>query len=109
MVVWSSAAAERSMRPDRKVDNKGRLRFTLEEMENVAIRLAIEHMRSVDPSGSSLCLGAVPDKGAPKSRCSKHPVVWSVGFVWHAPEVVLDGGDLWVQVNVETQSAVVKH
>jgi hypothetical protein len=58
---------------------------------------------------SARCIGAFADAFTQRSASSKHPVVWSVGFVFHPPDVVMDGGELFVAVNLETRAATTTH
>lgn len=48
------------------------------------------------------CLGAIP-AATPQGASSKHPTVWSVCFVFSPPEIVMDGGELFVLVDLETE------
>jgi hypothetical protein len=47
----------------------------------------------------------MPDGLEPKSSASKHPVAWIVVFApCQSHEVVMDGGELFVKVNIETKA-----
>jgi hypothetical protein len=85
-----------------------RLRFTLKEAEAEATRLAAEFIAARPGYSSARCKGAVPDRCAPRSRSSKHPLTWLVCFVFHPPEVIMDGGELFVAVNLETGVVTIK-
>jgi hypothetical protein len=73
-----------------------RLRLNREQAAAEAKRLALEYIATLPNAQSARCLCAVPDIFAPRSHASKFPVVWSVGFVFHPPDVVMDGGELFV-------------
>jgi hypothetical protein len=85
-----------------------RLRFTREEAEAEATRLATEYVRGLPGAESMRCVRAHPDSMAPKSRTSKHPVVWKVVFVFHDSTVLMDGGELFVSVDLETEAVSLK-
>lgn len=81
-----------------------RLRFTLEEARGEAERLAIEYVKKMPNTEKARMIhGAAPSLSEPKSSASKFPVIWSVAFVFHPPDVVMDGGELIVRVNIETK------
>ena len=79
-----------------------RIRLTREEMRDEAIRLASEFVAQLPYAESARFKGAGPDTSSPTSDASKFPIVWNVAFVFHPPDVVMDGGELFVTVNVET-------
>ena len=80
-----------------------RLRFTLAEAEEEATRLATEYVTRQPNTENARLHHVSPVKSAPKSAASKHPVVWCVSFVFHPPDVIIDGGELMLDVNVETK------
>jgi hypothetical protein len=82
-----------------------RLRFTREEAEAEATRLATEFVSGMAGAECARCLGAFPDRMMPKTSSSKHPVVWVVAFVFHPPDVIVDGGEIFVTVNLQTKVA----
>ncbi len=82
-----------------------RLRFTREEAAAEATRRATEFVAGLPGGESGRCTGAFPDPFAIRSRNTKHPVSWVVRFVFHPPEVIQDGGDLLIAVNLETGAA----
>jgi hypothetical protein len=84
-----------------------RLRFTLADAEAEATRLATEFVTRLPHSASARHVRTVPDGTAPQSSSSKHPVAWCVMFVYHPLEVVMDGGELFVAVNLETKTAYI--
>lgn len=85
-----------------------RLRFTREEAEAEAIRLATEFVAGVPGAESYQCQKASPDKRQPKNLCSKHPIYWLVTFVPPPePGVVIDGGELFVSVDLETKTVAI--
>jgi hypothetical protein len=79
-----------------------RLRFTRAEAEGEAIQRATEVVATL-PSGKSVqCVGAFPDWTAAPSRSSKHPVAWVAIFT--TPGDIMDGGELFVTVNLDTNT-----
>jgi hypothetical protein len=84
------------------------LRFTRRQAEAEAICLSTEFVSDLPDAASSRCIGAYADEMAPKSRSTKIPVVWVVGFVFHPPEVVMDGGELFVTVDLETKVVAIR-
>jgi hypothetical protein len=68
--------------------------------------LATEFVAAMPGAESARCIGASAGLFTPRSASSKHPVVWSVGFVFHPPDVVMDGGELFVSVNLETKTVI---
>jgi hypothetical protein len=86
-----------------------RLRFTRADAEAEATRLALEFVAGLPGCGSDRCVGAFPDTSAPRSRASKHPVAWLV--VFKAPQlagVVMDGGEMFVSVNLQTNAIAIR-
>jgi len=80
-----------------------RLRYTRAQAEAEAILLATEFVSGLPGAVSGRCTGAHPDRMAPMSGSTKHPVVWVVIFAFHPPEVLMDGGELSLTVNLETK------
>ncbi len=80
-----------------------RLGFTRAEAEAEAVRLATEFVAGLPGAASARCIGASADRSRSRSATGKHPVAWSVGFVFHPPGVVMDGGELFVAVDLETK------
>jgi hypothetical protein len=85
-----------------------RLRFTREEAEAEATRLAIEFVAGLPGAASGRCTRTYPDSMAPTSRSSKHPVAWVVVFIFHPLEVRMDGGELFVTVDLETKAVAIR-
>ena len=86
-----------------------RLRFTRAEAEAEAIRLATAFVASLPGAESEQCVGAVPDSMAAPSRSSKHPVAWIVIFKASQPSgVMMDGGELFIVVNLETNRVAIR-
>ena len=81
-----------------------RLRFTREEAKAEATRLATEFVARLPGTEASRCLGARPDGRLPKSRSSKHPVNWIVTFTFWPSDVVVDGGELDISVDLESKT-----
>ena len=82
-----------------------RLRFTREEAESEAKRLATEFLTGLSGAQSAQCSGAHPDPRVPNRPSSKHPVAWLVYFIPSAsdPNAVVDG-EACVSVNLETRA-----
>jgi hypothetical protein len=86
-----------------------RLRFTRAEAEGEALRLATEFVAKLPGSESDRCVGIVPDAMTPQSNASKHPVVWVAIFKTPQPHgEVMDGGELFVTVNLETNTVNIR-
>ncbi len=85
-----------------------RLRFTRAEAEAEATRRATQLVSGIPGAASSRCIGAIPDPLAPRGRSTKHPVSWIVAFVFHPPEVIIDGGELFVAVDLETGAVAIR-
>jgi len=87
----------------------GRLRFTREEAQLEAARRASEFVSGL-PSCTGLRLrGTHPDTTAPQSRASKHPVAWIVVFSLDLPDgTVMDGGELFVAVNLDSGAGAIR-
>ena len=82
-----------------------RIRLTREQDRIEAIRLATQLVVELPGLGAARCTGANPDLFALKSKASKIPVAWQVCFVFHPPEAGIDGGELFVAVDLETREA----
>jgi hypothetical protein len=86
-----------------------RLRFTREEAEAEAMRRASEFVSVLPGASTDQCVGAYPDTTAMRSRSSKHPVAWLVVFKTPLPPgVVMDSGELFVTVNLETNVVAIR-
>ena len=86
-----------------------RLRFTRADAEAEATRRATEFVAGLADSASYRCVRAYPDSSAAKSNSSKHPVAWIVVFVSvQPPGVVMDGGELFVVVNLEARVVAIR-
>ena len=85
-----------------------RLRYTLEQARARAERLAVDYAADQAWWNERMeLLGAQPVAGAVQGTSSKHPTVWSIGFKPRLPgTTVMDGGDVWVRVDLETESVV---
>jgi hypothetical protein len=79
-----------------------RLWFTRAEAQAEAKRRATEFVAGLPGGASARYIGASPDPFAHRSRCTKHSVSWVVAFKFHPPEMIMDGGDLLVTVDLET-------
>lgn len=80
-----------------------RLRYTLSQAKEEATRLATEYAQRQPWFSQARIKGTVPIASAPKSGSSKFPVMWSVVFVFHDPDIIMDGGELFLDVNIETK------
>jgi hypothetical protein len=93
----------------RKSNHVPRLRFTRAEAEEKAIRLATKFVAGLSGYESDRCAGAVPASSDMQSTSSKHPVVWVVMFRTPQPlGIVMDGGELFVTVNLETNAVSIR-
>ena len=80
-----------------------RLRYTRAEAEAEATRRATALIARTPGLSSCRCIRALPDPFAPAGHASKHPVAWVVLFAAPLPPGhVIDGGELFVNVNLET-------
>ncbi len=81
-----------------------RIRYSLADAEEEAKRLAIDYVQNTAkwPGAVFKCVGT--SRLSRHSSSSKHPVEWVVFFELPWPEgVVVDGGDLMFDVNIETK------
>jgi hypothetical protein len=87
----------------------GRLRFTREQAQLEAARRASEFVYGL-PSCTGLKLrGTHPDTTVPQSVASKHPLAWVVVFSLDLPDgAVIDGGELFVAVNLESGAVAIR-
>jgi hypothetical protein len=87
----------------------GRLRFTREDAQHEAARRASEFVSGL-PSCKGLRLrGTHPDTTVPQSSASKHPVAWVVVFSLDLPDgAVMDGGELFVAVNLDSGAVAIR-
>lgn len=82
-----------------------RLRYSREEAQAEAVRWAKAFIAEWPDGGQWRFLRAFPNSLAPTSETSKHPVAWFVLFAPVPPEDgVVDGGELWVAVDLESGS-----
>ena len=82
-----------------------RLRYTLAEAKEEATRRAIKFIAGRSDRDSFLYRGTYPDSFALRSQASKHPVAWTVVFAPRPKEgEIIDGGELIVDVNLESGS-----
>jgi hypothetical protein len=79
----------------------GRLRFTREQAQHEAARRASEFVSGLPNCAGFRLRGTHPDTTVSPSRNSKHPVAWLVVFAFDPPGV-MDGGELFVAVNLES-------
>ncbi|MDB5389592.1 MAG: hypothetical protein JWM11_5238 [Planctomycetaceae bacterium] len=84
-----------------------RLRYSFEGALARAEQLAKEFAGRQTWGPLARCVGAAPAALEPQGSCSKHPTVWHVCFVFHAPDVAMDGGELFVLVDLETEAVSV--
>jgi len=83
-----------------------RLRFTPEQAEAEAKRLAEAYVERSPNAKGYRFRRAGADQHAPKSESTKLPVIWHAMFARDYSEgVVVDGGELVVVVNIETGEA----
>ncbi len=84
-----------------------RLRYSLAEAKQAATEIAIEAIGTLNTIHPARLVSISPDRTAPQGIASKHPTRWIVAFVCHDPEVVLDGGEIFVSVDLETKTGEV--
>lgn len=82
-----------------------RLRCSREEAKLEAIRIAEEFVARRPDAHNHRILGAHPDDDAHQVGSGKTPAVWIVTFQWHIPGCTMDGGELFVRVNVQKRHA----
>jgi hypothetical protein len=86
-----------------------RLRFSRAEAEAEATRLASEYVAGLAGTSTVRCIRAYPDATALRSHNSKHPVAWLVVFkASQPPGVVVDGGELFVAVDLDTGAVAIR-
>jgi hypothetical protein len=85
-----------------------RLRYTLDEARAEAERLAKSYVTNLSGCETLELFGSNPLLSAPRSNASKHPVQWLVSFRDPPPpDAVVDGGELILDVNVESKSVAI--
>jgi hypothetical protein len=86
-----------------------RLRFTLEQAQDEAARQAAAFVTGLPNCAGARLRGTYPDATVPQRRGSKHPVAWVAVFGFEPPDgVVMDGGELFVAVNLESGAVAVR-
>lgn len=80
-----------------------RIRFTLDESRAEATRLASEYVKTQKWFNQARFKGINPSLFAHKSPSSKFPVEWRAVYVFHGPDEIVDGGELFLDVNIETK------
>lgn len=87
----------------------GRIRFTREQAQDEAARRASDFVSGL-PNYAGLRLhGTHPDTTMPQSRNSKHPAAWLVVFAFDPPDCrVMDGGELFVAVDLESGAVAIR-
>ena len=66
--------------------------------------MALEFVHDLPERQAARFISVHADMHAPRSPCSKHPVKWRAMFVFHPPEMVVDGGEMFLEIDIETQS-----
>jgi hypothetical protein len=86
-----------------------RLRYSLVEAEAEATRLAEAFVATRSDRDQLRHRGTIPDATVAPNRNSKHPVAWVAVFApVLAGESTMDGGELFVAVDLEYGSVNVK-
>ena len=86
-----------------------RLRYSQEEAQAEATRRAEAFVAGRPDLAKWRHRGTHPDTLVPPSRASKHPVAWVAVFVPAPPDGgVIDGGELFVAVDLESGSVAVR-
>jgi len=87
----------------------GRLRFTRQQAQNEAARRASEFVSGLPGYTDFRLQGTHPDTTVPKSHNSKHPVAWLVVFRFdQRAGGVIDGGELFVAVDLESGAVAIR-
>jgi hypothetical protein len=85
-----------------------RLRFTREQARAEASRRAAEFVSARPTFAGARLRGAYPDTTVPRSHSCKHPVAWVAVFAFDPPGgTVMDGGELFVSVDLESGAVAV--
>jgi hypothetical protein len=84
-----------------------RLRYSFEEAKEVATQIATNTMQTLETSHSPRLISVSPDNTARQGTASKHPTRWIAVFVCHDPAIVLDGGETFVAVDLESRTGEV--
>jgi len=86
-----------------------RIRFTRAQAQNEASRRATEFVSELPSCTGFRLRGAHPDTTMPKSQSSKHPIAWLVVFGLDQPDgSVMDGGELFVAVDLESGAIAIR-
>jgi hypothetical protein len=90
-------------------ERMSRLRFTREQAQAEASRRAAEFVSARFTYAGAQLRGTYPDTAVPRSRSSKHPVAWVAVFAFDPPGgAVMDGGELFVSVDLESGVVAVR-
>ena len=81
-----------------------RLRYTLDEARAAATGIAKRVIQCVDANQTARLISIRPDRMATQGLSSKHPTRGLAMFVWHDPNVTLDGGETFVAIDLESQT-----
>ena len=85
--------------------NMAHLRCTLEQAKAEAIRMATEFLQTTPAATTHRFFNAAPDDSPPKVDSGKIPAVWLVMFSWIPSDgEVIDGGEVFVRVNIQTKN-----
>jgi len=84
-----------------------RLRYSLEEAKLAASKIANDAIQGLDAFRSASLISVTPDRVVPQGTSSKHPTRWIAMYVCHDPNVVLDGGETFGVIDLESQTAEV--
>ncbi len=86
-----------------------RLRYSRAEAQAEATRRAEAFVAERTDRDQWQRRSTFPDSTATPSRASKHPVAWIAVFAWVPPDGgVVDGGELFVAVDLESGSVAVR-
>lgn len=87
----------------------GRLRFSRAEAQDEGTKRAVAFVADRPDWDQLRHRGTFPDRLVPSSRASKHPVAWVVVFAWVPPDGgVIDGGEIFVAVDLESGSVGIR-
>lgn len=84
-----------------------RLRYSFEEAREAATKIALEAILGLSTTQAARLISVSPDRLSGQGHSSKHPTRWIAMFVWHDPSIILDGGETFVAVDLESNSGKV--
>jgi Tfp pilus assembly protein FimT len=105
----AAGPASELVRSAREKTAVSRIRYSHEQAQAEAIRRAEAFVADRPDRDEWRLRGSHPDTSVPPSHASKHAVAWIVLFAPVPPEGgVIDGGELFVAVDLESESVVLR-